>query len=86
MDDVFGLLAFASLIAAQFLAVVVAYSERFENDPPGGRRSATCMKRASNTSQGAAPMIPPLPALRTPILRHSALHQRVNAVAVGELR
>jgi len=58
----------------------------FENDPPGGRRSATCMKRASNTSQGAAPMIPPLPALRTPILRHSALHQRVNAVAVGELR
>jgi hypothetical protein len=31
MDDVFGLLAFVSLIAAQFLAVVVAYSEHFES-------------------------------------------------------
>jgi hypothetical protein len=57
MDDVLGLLAFVSLIAAQFLAVVVAYSERFDKDPLGGQRFATCVKRAGNSSQGAAPMI-----------------------------
>jgi hypothetical protein len=47
MAEFLGLLAFASLIAAQFLAVVVAYSQRFENDLPGGQRSATGMERAS---------------------------------------
>jgi len=57
MDGVFGLLAFAGLIAAQFLAVVVAYSERFETDPRGGQRSASRVKRARNISQGPAPMI-----------------------------
>jgi len=31
MDDVSGLLAFISLIAAQFLAVVVAHSEGFDS-------------------------------------------------------
>jgi hypothetical protein len=56
MAEFLGLLAFASLIAAQFLAVVVAYSQRFENDLPGGQRSATGMKLASDTSQGADPI------------------------------
>jgi hypothetical protein len=64
MADFFGLLAFASLIAAQFVAVVVAYSQRFENDLPGGQRSA----RAGDTSQGADPILL-LPASRAPILR-----------------
>jgi hypothetical protein len=68
MGEIFGLLAFASLIAAQFLAVVVAYSQRFENDLPGGQRSATGMKRASDASQGADPLSS-LPALWAPILR-----------------
>jgi hypothetical protein len=45
MDDVFGLLAFVSLIAAQFLAVVVAYSERFESDLRGGQQCATGTNR-----------------------------------------
>jgi hypothetical protein len=62
MAEFLGLLAFASLIAAQFLAVVVAYSQRFENDLPGGQRS----KRASDTSPGADP-ISSLPASRAPI-------------------
>jgi hypothetical protein len=66
MAEFLGLLAFASLIAAQFLAVVVAYSQRFENDLPGGQRSATGMKRASDTSPGADP-ISSLPASRAPI-------------------
>jgi len=68
MAEFLGLLAFASLIAAQFLAVVVAYSQRFENDLPGGQRSATGMKLASDTSQGADP-ISSLPASRAPILQ-----------------
>ncbi len=54
MGDVFGLLAFASLIAAQFLAVVVAYSERFETDPLGGQRSANQREAYEEPLQGAA--------------------------------
>jgi hypothetical protein len=46
MDDVFGLLAFVSLIAAQFLAVVVAYSDGFDNDLLRGKRFATSWKCA----------------------------------------
>ena len=38
MKNLFGLLAFAGLIAAQFLAVVVTYSERFDGNLRGGRR------------------------------------------------
>jgi hypothetical protein len=53
MDDVSGLLAFISLIAAQFLAVVVAHAEGFDNDPPTGQRFATCVKRAGDTWQKA---------------------------------
>jgi hypothetical protein len=45
MDDVFGLLAFVSLIAAQFLATVVAHSERFESDLGGGQQCATGTNR-----------------------------------------
>jgi hypothetical protein len=48
MAEFLGLLAFASLIAAQFVAVVVAYAQRFENDLPGGQRSATGMKGDSH--------------------------------------
>jgi hypothetical protein len=66
MAEFLGLLAFASLIAAQFVAVVVAYAQRFENDLPGGQRSATGMK--GDTSQGAD-HISSLPASRAPILR-----------------
>ena len=56
MAEFLGLLAFAGLIAAEFLAVVVAYSHRIENDLPGGLRSAIGMKRASDTSQGTDPI------------------------------
>jgi hypothetical protein len=42
MKNLFGLLAFAGLIAAQFLAVVVTCSERFEgNLRGGGQRSVS---------------------------------------------
>jgi hypothetical protein len=57
MDDVFGLLAFVSLIAAQFLAVVVAYSERFESDLRGGQQCATGTKSWKDTPQTLAPFI-----------------------------
>jgi hypothetical protein len=76
MGEFFGLLAFASLIAAQFLAVVVVYSEHFEDDLPGGQRSATSMKRAINTSLGADPIIALLRG-RQPSGHHSALHKLV---------
>jgi hypothetical protein len=54
MDDVFGLLAFVGLIAAQFLAVVVAYSERFESDLRGGQQCATGMNRGMTPRKRAA--------------------------------
>jgi hypothetical protein len=57
MDDVFGLLAFVGLIAAQFLAVVVAYSERFESDLRGGQQCATGTNRGMNTLQTPAPLV-----------------------------
>src|SRR5262249_44353980 len=55
MKDLFGLLAFAGLIAAQFLAAVVACSERFENDPRGRRGEP----QPSGTAEQypAAPMV-----------------------------
>jgi hypothetical protein len=63
MDVVLGLLAFAGLIAAQFLAVVVVCSERFENDPAGAQRSEPGIKRGRTISRRGAPIIRPLPAL-----------------------
>jgi hypothetical protein len=41
MKDLFGLLAFAGLIAAQFLAVVVTSSERFEGNLRGRGQGCT---------------------------------------------
>ena len=66
MDDVFGLLAFVSLIAAQFLAVVVAHSERFESDLRGGQQCAIGTKSWNDIPQTLAPS---LPVLRTLMFR-----------------
>jgi hypothetical protein len=57
MNDVFGLLAFAGLIAAQFLAVVAAYSERFGSDLRGGQQCATGTNRGMETAQTPAPLV-----------------------------
>jgi hypothetical protein len=54
MNDVFGLLAFAGLIAAQFLAAVVAYSESFESDPRGGQQCATGTNRGMRPANACA--------------------------------
>jgi hypothetical protein len=67
MDDFFGLLAFVSLIAAQFLAVVVAYSERFESDLRGGRQCATGTNRGMIPANACA--VYSLPVLRTLMFR-----------------
>jgi hypothetical protein len=69
MDDVFGLLAFVSLIAAQFLAVVVAYSERFESDLRGGQQRATGTNRGMIPRKRLRRWSYPLPVLRTPMSR-----------------
>jgi hypothetical protein len=69
MDDVFGLLAFVSLIAAQFLAVVVAYSERFESDLRGGQQCATGTNRGMIPRKRLRRWSYPLPVLRTLMFR-----------------
>ena len=65
MNNVFGLLAFAGLIAAQFLAVVVAYSERFESDLRGGQQCATGTNRGMRPRKRLRHWSYPLPVLRT---------------------
>ena len=78
MAEFLGLLAFASLIAAQFLAVVVAYSQRFENDLPGGRRSATGMKVPVIHHRKLTPIFMPyLLRGRQSSGRDSALHKLI---------
>jgi hypothetical protein len=69
MDDFFGLLAFVSLIAAQFLAVVVAYSERFESDVGGGQQCATGTNRGMIPRKRLRRWSYPLPVLQTLMFR-----------------
>jgi hypothetical protein len=80
MRDFFGVLAFASLIAGQFLAVVVAYSEPCGSEPPGRQRYLIRAKRERNT----APLVSSvLSLLRARIvlrrLPHAQISLRVDA-------
>jgi hypothetical protein len=65
MKNLFGLLAFAGLIAAQFLAVVVTYSERFEGNLRGGRRC----RPSNDTGQTPATLVVSTTRLQTLMFR-----------------
>jgi hypothetical protein len=69
MKNLFGLLAFAGLIAAQFLAVVVAHSERFESDLRGGQQCATGTNRGKISWKRLRRWSYSLPVLRTLMFR-----------------